>query len=720
MTDYIYDIETYKNCFTCYIGNAETRRCKGFEISFRKDQREEFFDYLRMIYKTKGRMVGFNNIGFDYPVIHYLLNNKDASAKLLHLKANEIIKAENKWEHVIKDKDCFIPQIDLFKIHHYDNKAKSTSLKMLEFNMRSDNIEDLPYDPMTELTSEQIDNLLKYNKHDMLQTFLFYEKSKAQIEFREELTKKYKRNFMNANDTAIGKDFFVMRLEEEMPNCCYGKNRKVKQTIRDKIDLGECLFDYVEFDRPEFRAIKEWFSKQVITETKGVFSDLLESDLGDVAKYANLRQKNKKLKGKPSEEELVKLKQQYPLCWIEERELKSGNIVYYVCWNVADTLNVVVDGFQFDFGVGGIHGSIESSIVQSDEHNIIIDQDVASYYPNLAIKNRVYPEHLSESFCDIYEDVYNQRKQLKKEGKDTEQQMMKLALNGTYGASNDQYSPFYDPVFTMKITINGQLSLCMLAEKLLTVEGLNMIQINTDGLTFKVPKKYQSLTDEICREWELKTQLELEGVEYNRMFIRDVNNYISEKFDGSLKNKGAYEWKDLPLHKNQSALVIRMAAENYLTKGVDVESFIRNHDNKFDFMLRSKVPRSSKLVGVDEFMIDQPLQNICRYYISNNGLQLVKIMPPVEEERVVRLYKGSDGEDYFAYTEGDIRKYEKKPKTSRGKSYEFIKEYAEKCPNRRIGIDTEWKVTVCNDINNFKGDINYDYYIQECKKLVEL
>lgn len=529
MTDYIYDIETYKSAFTCYIGNADTRMCRGFEISYRKDEREEFFEYLRMIHKTKGRMVGFNNIGFDYPIIHYLLKNKKATSKILHEKANEIIRAENKWEHVIRDKNIFIPQLDLFKIHHYDNKARSTSLKMLEFNMRSDNIEDLPYDPTLDLTSEQIDKLLKYNKHDMFQTFLFYEKSKTQIEFREQLSKQYGRNFMNANDTKIGKDFFVMRLEEEMPNSCYTKSRKVKQTIRSTIDLGQCIFDYINYERPEFQAIKEWFSKQVITETKGVFSDLLESDLGDVAKYANMRQKQKKLKGKPSDEELANLKAEYPACWIEERELKSGknNIAYYCCWNVADTLNVVIDGFQFDFGVGGIHGSIESAVVRSDEYDIIIDQDVASYYPNLAIKNRIYPEHLSESFCDIYEDVYNQRKQLKKEGKDTEQQMMKLALNGTYGASNDKFSPFYDPMFTMKITINGQLSLCMLAEKLLKVDGLKMIQINTDGLTFSVPREHQSRTDEICREWEKVTKLELEGVEYKNMFIRDVNNYIA-------------------------------------------------------------------------------------------------------------------------------------------------------------------------------------------------
>ena len=46
-------------------------------------------------------------------------------------------------------------------------------------------------------------------------TLEFYKKTVPMIEFREQLTNKYNRNFMNHNDTKIGKDYFIMRLEEE-------------------------------------------------------------------------------------------------------------------------------------------------------------------------------------------------------------------------------------------------------------------------------------------------------------------------------------------------------------------------------------------------------------------------------------------------------------------------------------------------------------------------
>ena len=108
MTDYVYDIETYPNVFTLAIGNVVTRKCKVFEISNRNDQREQMFEHLRMICKTNGRMVGFNNVGFDYPVIHHLLKNKTLSVNEIYNYAMRVINSESNFEFIVKDKDVFI------------------------------------------------------------------------------------------------------------------------------------------------------------------------------------------------------------------------------------------------------------------------------------------------------------------------------------------------------------------------------------------------------------------------------------------------------------------------------------------------------------------------------------------------------------------------------------------------------------------------------------
>ena len=568
-TDIIFDLETYPNIFTATFVKASGEDMVTFECSTRKNETKGLLDYLRACIKNKFRLVGFNNNGFDYPVLHEMLTEAVAYKltkreyvitpdKMYQLAQSQIESFKGEFGHTIRTTEMFIPQLDLFKIHHFDNKAKSTSLKMLEFNMLSENIEDLPYAVGTYLTDSQMDNLIFYNKHDVHETRNFYLKSIPMIKFRDELSKKYNRDFTNHNDTKIGKDYFIMKLEDEGVECYSfkGGKRKINQSRRNIINLGECLFDYYDFVRPEFIAVKNWFAQQKITETKGVFTDIEEHDLGEVVNYAELTTRRQKLFKEPTEEVLAELKNKRPYSWIEVEELKAledlkdseGNVVYETVvdskgkekqkkirvpkksywwnWRVATCLNVVIDGFRFDFSQGGLHGSVLNKIIEEDSEYEIWDWDVSSFYPNLAISNRFYPEHLGEVFCDIYEDVYNQRKSFAKGT--PENAMLKLALNGTYGESNNAFSCFYDPKYTMITCINGQLSLSLIIDMWIR-EGLDfsMLMANTDGVTIKVNKKQLNLMQKVAEDWQNKLKLTLEKVQYKKMCIRDCNNYLS-------------------------------------------------------------------------------------------------------------------------------------------------------------------------------------------------
>lgn len=101
---------------------------------------------------------------------------------------------------------------------------------------------------------------------------------------------------------------------------------------------------------------------------------------------------------------------------------------------------------------------------------------------------------------------------------------LKLSLNGAYGKSNESTSWLYDPMFTMQITLNGQLMLTMLAEILVdNIEECEVLQVNTDGITVRINKNEKYNYGELCNHWEALTGLELEFVEYSKMVIRDVN-----------------------------------------------------------------------------------------------------------------------------------------------------------------------------------------------------
>lgn len=698
-TDYLFDVETFPNCFTFAAVYANGKGMRAFEISDRKNETEELLEFLRKVKAGGYRLVGFNNCNFDYPILHHILQKArkvHGTDKKLKVTAKELFELaqktinsnkENKFGSAVKEKDVIIPQVDLFKIHHFDNKARSTSLKMLEYNMRSTNIEDLPYPVGAILSDAEKDNLIKYNKHDVMETLKFYWYSYENLKLRADLTEQFGFDCTNFNDTKIGKELFIRTLEKEAPGSCYLKTeygREVRQTKRDKIVIKDCLFPYITFDRPEFQAVHKWFQTQIISETKGVFSDLMEHQLGDVAKYAEMVVKKKKLsdpddkKNKryvPSEEVIAEKCKEQPLGWIEEKEIKSpkGAKSYYWCWNVAETLNVLINSFRYDYGVGGIHGATQGTI-RSTEKRKIRTLDVASYYPNMAISNQTYPEHLGETFCKVYSDLYEQRKATPKGS--AANAALKLALNGVYGDSNNEFSPLLDPAYTMAITIGGQLSLCMLMEKLIDHCNARIIMCNTDGFEYIIDVDQFEEADKWVSWWEHLTKLQMEGDSYSQMFIRDVNNYISITESGKIKLKGAYEFMDfdkLGWHKNHSAMVVPMAVKAQLIDGVDHEEFIRLHENKFDFMLRTKVPRSSNLVLVMDGE-DIAQQNICRYYpAKEGGGKLIKLMPPLIEG-------------------GEIR---------------------------RLGIDTDWNVKTCNNINDFSWGVDYKYYIDQAAKLIE-
>ena len=666
--DWTYDLETYPNIFTAAFKHLNTGTKVLFEISEWVNQLDKLVEFLFALKAGRCRLVGFNNIGYDYPMLHFIIENYLFRPTITDIfnKSASIIATPwiDRFSNVIWDNDTHIQQIDLFKIHHFDNESRRTSLKMLEFNMRSDSIEELPFEPGFPLTYEQSRELIKYNFHDVDETEKFLIESLEMIEFREQLGKQHNFNFLNHNDKKIGTDLFVNALEKALPGSCYTRdanNKRVKrQTIRQSINIADVIFPYIQFKEPEFERVKLWLSSQVITETKGVFKDL----------------------------------------------------------------TATVNGFDYDFGTGGIHGSIDSTIVCSDDDYIIADWDVGGYYPELGGANKLYPEHLSEQFCVVNEELKQERKKYKK-GTDLNK-AIKLARNGAYGDSNNKYSSFYDPQYTMAITINGQLLLCMLAEQLIKIPGLTMIQINTDGLTVRCPRQYIEVMNNICKWWESFTCLELENVTYKRMFIRDVNNYIGEYEDGKVKRKGAYEY-DLEWHQNHSMLIVPKAAEAALVHGKDIREFITNHPDIMDFMLRTKVGRSDQLILSDTMGNKKECQKITRYYISNEGGSLTKISPPAKGHKVgswKRATKLTD-EYYEAVNlelETNVRSGLGTELDTNGLPWDerINTKNRSKYNIRRTSINAGHLVETCNNIHDAdRTNINFEFYINETKKLVE-
>ncbi len=469
----IYDLETIAGIFTYTAINKDTEEIYSYVIHKDRNDLEALVQHLK---QCKGQ-IGFNNINFDYPIIHFILENyhnwlmlllsAEKIISLIYEKAQYIINTQNQENFnqtvAIRVKDWKIQQLDLFKLWHYNNKARATSLKSLEISMNYPNVMEMPIEhTKTDITLEEVDDILAYNLNDVLATFEFYKRSCEKIDLRNNLIERYKIPCLNFSDSKIGEQL-TLKLYCERTNGNFWEIRE-SRTHRNSISLKECIFDYIKFETREFNKLLDNLKSRVVTSTKGAFEE-----------------------------------------------------------------SVLFKGFIYDYGTGGIHGCIKSGVYESDDDYIIIDADVASLYPNIAVLNKLFPAHLGQDFCDVYESILLQRIEAKKAGNMAISDALKLSLNSVYGKSNDQHSFLYDPKYTLITTINGQLMLSMLAELLvLNIPDLQVLQVNTDGLTVKIHKKFSDVYYQLCKQWEKLTKLTLEYKDYRKMIIRDVK--LASKF----------------------------------------------------------------------------------------------------------------------------------------------------------------------------------------------
>ncbi len=295
-----------------------------------------------------------------------------------------------------------------------------------------------------------------------------------------------------------------------------------------------------------------------------------------------------------------------------------------------ENTSVYFDGVRYDFGLGGLHALRGNGVY----HNLL-DADVSSYYPNLAIANNLRPAHLGNAFCEEYKQLYEDRKKYPK-GSD-ENGGLKLALNGVFGQSNAEWSPFYDPAFTMGITINGQLLLASLCEDITLEKAGKVVYVNTDGVSLEVIDKGK--LDRIFDDWQKKYSLSLEFDTYRVFAVRDVNNYVAVTVKGKVKEKGDFE-TEKEIYKDQSMKIVPIAVREYFVNKTPIEQTINDCKDIKLFMMgkRAKTGNLSfrKIEGME--VINQKLPKNMRYYVSRSGGSIVKVL------------KGSDGKEKLVNT----------------------------------------------------------------------
>lgn len=574
----VYDVEIFLNCFTVTFTSVDDEKdTKQFVIHALRNQALELLEFLN---QPGLKLIGFNNIGFDYPLLHVLLAGdkwlcsrpaQEIISKL-YAKAQEIIGSQRFGFGGNRTgiRHPWIPQRDVFLIWHFDNEAKACSLKWLQGAIGWRNVQDMPFDYNHWVEEDEIPVVLSYNLNDVLSTRAFYlhKKTQEKIDIRYALSEKFGLNMHNYNDPKIGESIILKRIADQRGVELW--DVKQLKTEREFVNLGDCILPQVEFKTPGFKAVHQRFLNMTVRE-------------GDT----------RKKKGKNTEE-----------------------------------FKVIHSGLKYFFGLGGIHAAADHHIFHD-----VDSCDVTGYYPNLIIANRWHPAHFPE-FVQVYrDDVVAERSKYPK--KSVINEGLKLGANGAFGKTNSRWSALKDLKLFLQITINGQLLLAMLAEEINESGAGQVIMANTDGLEVLVKDEAQYRA--ACERWQAKNGLFLEFLKYKTLAIRDVNNYIAVKEDGSTKEKGDYE-VDKEFHKDHSMKVVSLAVREYLWKGVPIETYINEQKDIKPFLMMKRARTGwfeSREIVMGEIE-SEDLPKTIRYYVSKEGISILK----ATDKRMSRVHTG--------------------------------------------------------------------------------
>ena len=334
---------------------------------------------------------------------------------------------------------------------------------------------------------------------------------------------------------------------------------------------------------------------------------------------------------------------------------------------------ITFNGTSYVMGVGGIHSEDEPGKFESNETQDIIDVDVTSMYANNMINHDLKPGHLTWDFINIYKDLTKRRIEAKRNGDVSDAETLKIVILSVWGKTLNENHWLYDPLVGLRLTINGQLYLLMLIEQL-SLCGFKVISANTDGIVTIVPKDKHSLYEICCHNWEKQTNFNLEFTEYLKYIRRDVNNYITLKKDNKTKEKGIFVIEP-NLQQGIDKPIISKALYRYFIDDTYPNVTIRESTKILEFCIAKRT--DDKFINeyhhvVDHDKVIDTQQKTIRFYMTMNGGYLYK-----KDEKTNKLIT-----------------------------------YCNDSPVQILNSDTT------KDIGDY--NINYNYYIKECNKIINL
>lgn len=583
-----------------------------------EDDDTDLFSLLYWL-QQKADYFGYNNKKYDRLMLSALLmyyNQFDKPSKLitfLYETSQRVIRSSNNdtlWTDnftslILRNNVAFrdLDLFQIFRLDHYHKSLKQTSINIKWYNLKeytmppigdldrhyyherlpeakgmTDRELNIHYRNVFErfIPKEYLNEMADYNDNDVYIVAELIRMNQEEVLLRYRISEEYKVDVYSASRSTIA-DKVIVKLYSKFTGL-HPKAFIDTKTIRRKILVSEILSDKIAFSTPELNDILSDIRSLTLRGEKGEF----------------------------------------------DREFTFM-------------------GTSYTIATGGLHSNEIPAVYVENSDSIIVDRDVASYYPNMIRSLKVCQKHLiPKAWFRIADTIVDERLEHKHLAKDKSLDVMerdkhataaaclKIVANaGIFGKMGSEKSFLCDKKAMYQVTINGQLFLLMLIEKL-ELAGIHVISANTDGIVTIVPRELEQTADDICHWWEKHLGLELEFTYYTKYVTEGVNSYLTVKRGGSSKFKGRMNPKMFleDLSKGYNSPIVAKCVTEYFINGTPVMETLRNAKSILDFCRTQNVNHKYRLEFthvVDGKIRTDVVQRNTRFYISSTGGTLMKV-----------------------------------------------------------------------------------------------
>lgn len=583
-----------------------------------EDDDTDLFNLLCWL-QSKADYFGYNNKKYDRLMLSALLMyynqfNKpsklitflyETSQRVIRNSNNDTLWTDNFISLILRNNVAFrdLDLFQIFRLDHYHKSLKQTSINIKWYNLKeytmppigdldrhyyherlpeakgmTDRELNIHYRNVFErfIPKEYLNEMADYNDNDVYIVAELIRMNQEEVLLRYRISEEYKVDVYSASRSTIA-DKVIVKLYSKFTGL-HPKAFIDTKTIRRKILVSEILSDKIAFSTPELNDILSGIRSLTLKGEKGEF----------------------------------------------DREFTFM-------------------GTSYTIATGGLHSNEIPAVYVENSDSIIVDRDVASYYPNMIRSLKVCQKHLiPKAWFRIVDTIVDERLEHKHLAKDKSLDVMerdkhataaaclKIVANaGIFGKMGSEKSFLCDKKAMYQVTINGQLFLLMLIEKL-ELAGIHVISANTDGIVTIVPRELEQTADDICHWWEKHLGLELEFTYYTKYVTEGVNSYLTVKRGGSSKFKGRMNPKMFleDLSKGYNSPIVAKCVTEYFINGTPVMETLRNAKSILDFCRTQNVNHKYRLEFthvVDGKIRTDVVQRNTRFYISSTGGTLMKV-----------------------------------------------------------------------------------------------